>query len=678
MTFPKVCLLLLIQRKIAPTLILSSLFFILLIASSAYARDYPFDRAANWLGTGLMEIPTARVLDDGVIRIGAAQARPFRWYGGGMGIFPGLELTGRLTDLTNVPVQFAGQSTYRDKAFDIKYQVIPESKWLPAVALGYNDCYGTQLFEAKYIVLNRQIFPFDFTLGYGNGRLKGPFGGIEVALHPRLHFMAEYSPIDYESGTGAAGRALPEGAEWPVNLGLRCRILPVLDLNVSYQRGDTFGVSLNFQTGLGQPILPQRADPAPLVDVDRRPLEQRDPKEMVEKIHAAIHEAGFTDVSVFADGENLTAEFANNKYLSNQKAVGRVLRILLLHAPSDMKKLVAILEKRSMPILKVSVKPSVFEAYLMGEVPEDIFDRLVEVETIKEGPDVNEPGMVYAGGKDSFYGYGIKPEFQPYLNDPSAFFQFMAGIMPWATLNPWKGGEGFARFEIPFYSDISSSNVPPPDTVREDSWRYLGTQYTFTHLLADQAFQFTDRSFGRVSFGYLEYMYAGASGEVLHFFGDGSVAVGLMADWVRKREPGSTMALKDDTYYDILANAYFRVPKLDVTLQVQYGRFMAGDVGWLFTATREYDTGISIGGWWSFTDTSNLQGYSQDYDSKGVFINLPARIFLSHDSPVTYNYAFAPWSRDGAQTPYHYRTLFDLAGNLMPGRFKTKMRDLKQ
>ena len=160
-----------------------------------------------------MEIPTARVLDDGVIRIGAAQALPFRWYGGGMGIFPGLELTGRLTDLTNVPVQFTGQSTYRDKAFDIKYQVIPESKWLPAVALGYNDFYGTQLFEAKYIVLNRQIFPFDFTLGYGDGRLKGPFGGIEVALHPRLHFMVEYSPIDYERGTGAAGRAFPEGAE---------------------------------------------------------------------------------------------------------------------------------------------------------------------------------------------------------------------------------------------------------------------------------------------------------------------------------------------------------------------------------------------------------------------------------------------------------------------------------
>jgi hypothetical protein len=368
----------------------------------------------------------------------------------------------------------------------------------------------------------------------------------------------------------------------------------------------------------------------------------------------------------------------NNKYLSNQKAVGRVLRILLLHAPSDTKKLVAIVEKRRMPILKVAVTPSVFESYVLGKVPEDIFQRLIEVETTKEAPDIDEPGMAYAGGKDTLYTYGIKPEFVPYLNDPSGFFKFMAGIMPWGTVNSWEGAEGFARFEIPFYSNVTSSNVPPPDTVREDSWRYLGYQYTFTNLLMDQTYQFTDRTFGRASFGYLEYMYAGASGEVLHFFGDGNIALGFMGDWVRKREPGSTMALEENAFYDVLANGYFRVPKLDVTLQVQYGRFLAGDVGWLFTLSREYDTGITIGGWWSDTNTSQLQGFSRNYNNKGVFITLPARIFLTHDSPVTYTYAIAPWTRDAAQTPYHWRTIFDIAGDLMPGRFKSNLEDIKQ
>ena len=69
----------------------------------AFCWDKPFNNGANWGGTGLFEIPTARVLDDGEIRIGVAQALPYRWYTAGMGIFPGLELSGRFTQLTNIP-----------------------------------------------------------------------------------------------------------------------------------------------------------------------------------------------------------------------------------------------------------------------------------------------------------------------------------------------------------------------------------------------------------------------------------------------------------------------------------------------------------------------------------------------------------------------------------------------
>ena len=623
-------------------------------------------------------MPTARVLNDGDIRISIAQALPYRWYTGAMGVYPGLEVSGGITQITNIPSSLGpAYGSNKDKAVNLKYQVIPESKWLPALALGYNDLVGTQQFEAMYIVLNRQIFPFDFTLGYGTKRFEGLFGGIEVALHPRFHFMVEYNSIDYATDNPSV-RGVPEGANWPVNFGLRCRILPTVDLGISYQRGDTLGATLTFQSPLGQPVLTQRADPPPLVDVDRRPYAQRDPKEMVEQIHDDLQKAGFTDVSVYTDGATLTAEFVNSRYLSNQKAVGRVLRYLLLYSPEDTKRLSAILKRNGMPILKVSVKPDHLEAYLFDDIPEEIFSRLVTVETTKEGLNEADPSVVYAGGQDSRYALGIKPDIEFYLNDPSGFFKFRVGAKPWSIVNLWKGGEAYARFDVPFYSDITSSNDPPPDTVREDSWKYLGRQYTFTNLLFDQTVQFTDRTFGRASFGYLEYMYAGVSGEVLHFFGEGNIALGFQADWARKREPGSTMGLMDYDYYDILANGYFRVPKLDVTLQAQYGRFMAGDVGWLFTGSREYDTGIIIGGWWSFTDTSDLSGYSQGYDSKGVFITLPARIFMSHDSPIKYDYAIAPWTRDAAQTPWHWRTIWDVASDLMPGRFKSNLGQLKE
>jgi len=112
------------------------LFILITCCPSAFSGDAPFDNAANWGGTGLLEIPTARVLGDGVLRFGAAQALPFRWYSMGMGIFPALEFSGRLTEITNIPALGPDYGSNKDKAFDIKYQAIPESKWLPAVALG--------------------------------------------------------------------------------------------------------------------------------------------------------------------------------------------------------------------------------------------------------------------------------------------------------------------------------------------------------------------------------------------------------------------------------------------------------------------------------------------------------------------------------------------------------------
>lgn len=93
------------------------LFFLgAVYAPAVFGGDRPFNNAANWGWTGLMEIPNARVLEDGVMRMGYAEAIPYRWYAGGIGIFPGLEFSGRFTELTNVSADLYGN--YKDKAFD--------------------------------------------------------------------------------------------------------------------------------------------------------------------------------------------------------------------------------------------------------------------------------------------------------------------------------------------------------------------------------------------------------------------------------------------------------------------------------------------------------------------------------------------------------------------------------
>ena len=166
-----------------PGSLLRALVLICLSTAAAWGADSPFDMSSNWGGTGLMEIPTARILPDGAMRLGRAQASPYIWHTFGFGLLPGLEFTSRYTDITNMPSGLESDfGSYKDKAYDLKYQLLPESKESPAIAVGISDFNGTRLFEAQYLVASRQLYPLDLTLGLGRKRLKGPLPLLRQTL----------------------------------------------------------------------------------------------------------------------------------------------------------------------------------------------------------------------------------------------------------------------------------------------------------------------------------------------------------------------------------------------------------------------------------------------------------------------------------------------------------------
>ena len=106
---------------------------------------------------------------------------------------------------------------------------------------------------------------------------------------------------------------------------------------------------------------------------------------------------------------------------------------------------------------------------------------------------------------------------------------------------------------------------------------------------------------------------------------------------------------------------------------------MAGDMGVMLDISREYPTGVVLGVFWSFTDTSEVPlSFNRNYNQKGVYLRLPVRMFLQHDSPEVYNYTISPWTRDVGATVFHWQDLFSIAGDLMPARFKAKIDELKE
>ena len=205
----------------------------------------------------------------------------------------------------------------------------------------------------------------------------------------------------------------------------------------------------------------------------------------------------------------------------------------------------------------------------------------------------------------------------------------------------------------------------------------MDRDYSFDKLVFNQAVRFSKRIFGRLSLGYLDNMFAGIGGEILSFIGDGRLALGVESDWVKKRKPATQFDFLDLEAHTLLGNIYYSIPQIDVTLHAQYGRFMAGDRGWLLDVSREFDTGVVVGFWYSFTDTDEFTGFNKGYHEKGVFLSLPVSMFLDRDSSLRYHYALSPWTRDVAATVSHWQTLYGLGGDLMPVHFKKDLPELK-
>lgn len=661
----------------------------MLFAGSSFSGDYPFDYPSNWGGTGLWETPTARVMEDGDIRLGYAWSDPFGWYALNMGVFPGLEVGVRVIELYGIEGEYF--SDLKSRTVDFKYQLLPESRYFPALAIGAHDAVGATAFPAEYLVFSRQVFPLDLSLGIGHRRLGGDqdlpllgedfglFGGVELALTDRLSLAAEYNPIRYEDDRKRAKRVVLDEADWPVNLGVKAKIFPGVKVGLSFQRGNTLSFMVHLEGALGEPVIPHRPDPPLQTPVYVGPSETLDAGKRTGDISDALYEAGFSDISVDVGPRETSVSFNNDRYLSDRKAVGRVLRILLFHTPPETERLTAVVKRRNFPFLKVSVHPEHFKQYLFDEISESMFAKTMDVEIAPEEDSTQTGGAVHRrNGREAVFNYGIKPEIQTYLLDAEDYAQFRLGVKPYLSANLWKGGYAYARYDLPFYSGIETSTIPPPDAVRSDAAEYLGTDPAFEHLMIDQTVRLGRKTFGRFSGGYLERMYAGIGGEVLTFTEDGKWAFGLEGDWAVKREPDTQFGLEDLETYTAFANVYRLIPQVNLSFNAKMGRFMYGDYGARFELTREYDTGAVVGAWYTFTDSHKFTGYNEDYHDKGVFISLPIRMFLQHDSTRRYSYVIKPWTRDPGALIHHVNTVFGSFKDLAPAAFAADLEKMRQ
>jgi len=629
-----------------------------------------------------MEVPTARVIRENSYRVGFSQIRPYRSFYGTISPLRGLEAGGRITEILNVPSGLENQKNFKDKAVDFKFQFLPESKYLPALAVGIMDPHGTRVFPSQYIVASRQIYPFDFTLGFGNGRfgdkpliantenvkfemltdtrawLKDSqfFWGIQFVPTDKLTLMVEYSPIKYDEQTGdpATRKYFEDPVPSKYNFGLRYKPAKWAEIDLSYQRGNRIGAGVSFAFDIGVPLIP-------IYDPVLRSRNGTGAGLSHERLISALSRAGFSDIQFSSANGEWWLEAQNDRYFYNVKAVRIILDIISGMLPETGERLHIVLKKNGIPLLEFLTSVEDVKALYAGELTPGEFLYLSRTVTgITETPG-------NASGYKTRVQYGIKPSLETFLNDPSGFFKYRLGLTGWTGYYPWRGAALVAGVEGYPLNNISTSNEPLSVPVRSDIPLYKREKAALGRLLFDQIYKFGPHMFGKVSAGLLEIEYAGIDGEAALPVLDGRLFLGVSGSAVRKRDPDSPLALlgneDDERVKDIYTTAFFNVRlnihEMELALDAKAGRFLAGDKGVRFTISKTIN-GVTIRAWYSFTDTSVFSdNINKDYHDKGIGVSIPLRLFKGADSRTTYSYSLSPWTRDTGQDVDHYNTLFD-------------------
>jgi len=659
--------------------------------------------------TGLIDMPTAESQPDGEMNATVSRFAGITRMTLTFQLLPRLSGSFRYTGFEDwddvVP---SGFSTFYDRSFDIRYQVLKERRYQPALAIGLQDFAGTGIFSGEYIVATKHLTPrLKVTGGLGWGRFASsgsigspfsdtrpqkdvgqggqfnqtvwfrgpaaPFGGIEWQPTDRLGFKLELSSDDYELEAGTRkifdrDSSLNFGAEYQVNESVR--------VGAYYLYGSEVGVNVAVGINPDRPPNPGSLGPAPL-PVAERPDRIADPDAWapgwidqpgVRAILAgnlarqlAAAELELEALAVSPDAAEL--RFRNHRYDAPAQAAGRAARAMARVLPASVETFRIVPVTGGIPGTAVTLRRSDLEAL---EHAPDAGARMRALAGFSDpGP---LPGAaVRPEGLYPRLSWGLGPFFRNSLFDPDNPFRFETGIRLRGKLEVTQGLELEGSVVKRVYGNLDentrfSNSVLP--RVRTDFPRFdrQGDPVIERLTLAHEGRVGPDL-YARGIGGYLERMFAGVAGEVLWKPAAGPLALGLEVAYARKRDFDILFDVQDFDVVTGHASAYysFRDGVLeDYVARIDAGRFLARDWGATIALEREFANGWKVGAFATFTDVSSEEFGEGSFD-KGISIRIPLSWFTGRPSQSTLGTTLRPIQRDG------------VARLLVPGRLFEKL-----
>jgi len=636
---------------------------------------------------GLIDMPTAESAPD------AELSTTLSYFAGGTRGTMTFQITPRLSGsfrYSRIDKYLATGAIF-DRSFDLRYRLIEEGRYMPAVAIGLQDFIGTGVYSGEYVVATKSLTPrLKVTGGIGWGRLathggfsnplgaldprfntrptgttgrggiaeikkwfRGDaalFGGLSFQATDRLTLKAEYSSDAYVRET-SVGNLFQRKS--PMNFGLDYKLTEGANLQLGYLYGDTIGLGLNFQLNPKKGAVPGGSEEAPI------PVKLRDRKsaealgwttddaikdQLRDGLTTVLAQSGIQAEGVRYSGREITVYIRNERYLARAEAIGRTARVLTHASPSSVNTFRIVPMVNGMPTSAVVIQRDDLEQFENDpNGTEQMLARSAIVDQTR-GPARDEQ----VPGEFPRSSWSLGPYVKASYFDPSQPVKADLGIRAAGefVIRPGLILSGVVDQRLVGNrgpsSRVSPSTLP---AVRRNAGQYAVTDTAMTKLTLASYFRPGKNLYGRVTAGYLEPMYAGVSGEILWKPVDSRLALGLEVNAVQQRDFDQKFGLRNYQTVTGHASAYYDFGN-GFHGQVDAGRYLAGDWGGTFALDREFANGWKIGAYATFTNVSAAQFGEGSFD-KGIRFSVPLSFFTGRPSTKVYNSTISSLSRDG-------------------------------
>jgi len=373
-------------------------------------------------------------------------------------------------------------------------------------------------------------------------------------------------------------------------------------------------------------------------------------EQIAKKIFGQLAKTGFIGEAFNIKGRTATVYVVPEKFRDSGRNIGWPARIVANNVPPWVEEITVVEVLRGMEVNRVSVMRKDLENAIAGRGSVDeIFAHAV----IEGGNGLAQQQDYYRNPKRyPEFAWNLTPRLRQHVGSPEAFYlyQIYAALSGRLEMAPGLRLAGtYSRNIVDTFDQLNNGSDSQLPRVRSDIIRYLRDGKSgVANLYLDYVFSPYTGWYAKLIGGLLEDMYGGVAGEILYRPFKSRLAVGLEIARVRQRAFERNFDFLDYEVTTGHMSFYYSIPAYNMNAQIDVGQYLAGDKGATFSLARTFDSGVSVGAFFTLTDVP-FEEFGEGSFDKGFYVRVPFDVFLPKSTRRAGTFLFRPLTRDGGQ-----------------------------